>query len=523
MTEHLHRLIGALSDPAIYPHGPESVDVIQTHISAVFLADDLVYKIKKPLDLGFLDFTDLEKRKYYCGREVELNSRYSEGIYLEVVSISEGESGINLHGEGDVVEYAVLMNRIPEQVVLKNKLHNEDVAVDLLDSVAERIAYFHGVAKTDSRIAAFGAIEVIRHNVEENIHQIRPYIGRTVSREDHEDTAELSLEFLAAHRDLFRSRVARGRIKDCHGDLHLMHILAYDPIMLCDCIEFNDRFRYGDTASDLGFLLMDLAFNGFPAYGERIREIYRQAAHDDELDGVLDFYQSYRAFVRGKVTSFALDDPEISEQERIDSERRAEDYLLLSKAFLSPSPPSLIIMCGLSGTGKSYLAERLGGRLGTRPMRSDIVRKELHGVPPSEHHLDNSGGGIYTTNATEATYTVLLDSARRRLEQGLYAIVDASFLDSEYRERARNLAERLNVRFRIVRCSAPEDTVRTRLEQRAQSGTDPSDATWDVYLGQRERSDEITTDERPYLKQWDSTTDVNAFLTTFVRDLLIGR
>lgn len=520
MSRQLERLIQALSDPAVYPHCPDSVQVVQTHISVVFIAGTLVYKVKKPLNFGFLDFTTLEKRRHFCNQEVILNSRFSEGIYLGVISICEGPHGINLEGQGEEIESAVLMRHIPEERLLIQMLHEDKVTPEILDRLADRIAAFHSRAATGPEIASFGSMEVIYHNLTENFHQARPYIGRTIDAQTHQAISSHSLDFLRAHEDLITDRMKRGYVRDCHGDLHVDHVVILDGIMLIDCIEFNDRFRYCDTASDLGFLLMDLDFLGYPALGKRIAERYAASAGDEHILKLLGFYKSYRAFVRGKVLGFTLDEPEVTSEEKESATETARQYFQLSLACLQPPPPPvLVITTGLTGSGKSFVADRLGKRLGIAPLRSDVLRKEIHGLGTTEHRLDKFGEGIYTPKATEQTYRLLLEKARRAVERGESVILDASFMRFQDRMDAGKTARRAGARFRIIECIAPHEVLRQRLEARMADPREPSDGRWEIFQEQRERFEPIRPEEREDSRTWDSTTDVNTFLASFVREL----
>lgn len=521
MNIRLDDLIRSMSDPATYPHHPESVQVVQTHISVVFIAGDLVYKIKKPLDFGFLDFTTLEKRRHFCRQEVDLNSRFSDDIYLGVVPIHQAGTDINLTGEGREVEAAVLMKRIPQACVLKIMLEEDRVTPQILDRIGDRLAFFHSRAAAGPMIASFGTVEVITHNLRENFDQTAPFIGRTLDKETHEAISTAAFTYLESHRDLIRERMIKGFVRDCHGDLHLDHVVIRDDIVLVDCIEFNDRFRYGDTASDLAFLLMDFDFRGFPAFGTRVAQRYAAASGDRDVLKLLGFYKSYRAFVRGKVHSFSLDEEEILESERSLAREKARTYFQLALAALKPSPPpTLIVMSGLSGSGKSYLASRLGMRLGIEPTRSDVVRKEIMGVPVDEHQLDMYGQGIYTPIATEQTYRVLMERARESLVRGESVILDASFTRRRERTTARELAREAGARFRIIECVAPDNVARERLDARIARGSDPSDGRWEIFRQQKLQTEEIQPEERENHWQWDSTSDVNMFLTSLVRDLL---
>lgn len=521
MSGSLDDLIRALSDPSVYPHKPQSVRVLQTHISVVFIADDLVYKIKKPVNFGFLDFTTLEKRRFFCQQEVVLNSRFSKDLYLGVVAIYEDPSGVNLLGDGAEIEAAVLMRRVHESQTMQKMLEDERITPEILDRIADRLAYFHSQAATSTEITSFGSSEVIFHNLRENFEQTKPYIGRTIKDRTHEEVSRLAMSFLEAHKGLFQQRMRQGFIRDCHGDLHLDHVVIVDGIMLYDCIEFNDRFRYGDTASDLAFLLMDLDFRGYPAFSERISKRYAASSGDRAILQLLPFYKSYRAFVRGKVLGFTLDEPEVSSQEKESARAMAGDYFRLALAYFKPPPPpALIITSGLMGTGKSYLAKRLGTRLGIEPFRSDEVRKEVHGLPTTEHRLDKYGQGIYRPDATERTYKAILAEARQRLRRRESVILDASFMQFRYRMAARELASGTKATFSLVECVCPDETIRQRVEARRKDNKEPSDATWEIFPDQKARFEPIRVEEQGDHRVWDSTADVDAFLGSLVRDLM---
>jgi hypothetical protein len=291
--------------------------------------------------------------------------------------------------------------------------------------------------------------------------------------------------------------------------------------MLYDCIEFNDRFRYGDTAADLAFLLMDLDFRGYPAFSERIANRYAASSGDSQVLRLLPFYKSYRAFVRGKVLGFTVDEPEVSAAEKESARAMSGDYFRLALAYLKPpAPPALVIVSGLMGTGKSYLAERLGIRLGVQPLRSDEVRKSLLGLPPTEHQLDKYGEGIYRPDATERTYEALLAGARQSLNHGKSVILDASFMRYRHRQAARDLASDTNAVFRLVECACPDEIIRRRLETRLQGTKDPSDATWGIFPEQKARFEPIGAEEQHGHRLWDSTTSPDSFLAPLVRELM---
>ncbi len=523
MNARLDDLMLGMSDPATYPHRPESVRVIQTHISIVFIAGDLVYKVKKPVDFGFLDFTTLEKRRHFCRQEVLLNSRFSEGIYLDVVPIHLAGSEVNLRGEGEEIEAAVLMRRIPQERVLDNMLENEEVTETILDRLAERLAFFHSKASGGPEITGFGSVEVVSQNLRENFDQARRFIGLTIDGQTHEEISNLAFDWLKSNRNLLRERMSKGFIRDCHGDLHVDHVVILNGIMLVDCIEFNDRFRFSDTAADLAFLLMDLDFRGFPVFGDRIARRYAQASEDEQGLNLIGFYKSYRAFVRGKVNSFSLDDEAISEHAKSLAGQKARDYFRLALASLKPPPPpALIIMAGLSGSGKSYLSSRLGVRLGIEVIRSDVVRKQSEGVPIGEHRLDMYGQGIYTPNSTEQTYRLILERAGRSLRRGESVILDASFIRYEHRAAAREQARRSGARFTLIECVVPDHIAHQRLDERITKLNEPSDGRREIFEQQKSNFETVRADEREYRRLWDSTSNANSFLTSLVLDLMFG-
>jgi uncharacterized protein len=521
VSAELDRLIKGLGDPAIYPVRPDRVEIVQTHISVVFIAGDLVYKVKKPVNLGFLDFGSLEKRKFFCQQEVVLNSRLSHDIYLGVAPIFEGSAGFNFDGIGKEVDAAVVMRRVPEGRFMTAMLEKDLVTPTILDRLADRLAYFHSRARRGPEISPFGAVELIHGNLKENFDQTAAYVDRTLDKETYEDISAAAVDFLFLREALFQDRVRGGFIRDCHGDLHLDHVLILDCIMFYDCIEFNERFRYCDTASDLGFLLMDLDYLGFPAYSKRITRRYAKYSGDRAVVALLDFYKSYRAFVRGKVLSFALDEPEIGAAEKTALSRQAREHFALALAyFKAPPPPTLIILSGPIATGKSSLAKQLGKRIGPEIFRSDVVRKRLHHIPTFEHQLDKFGSGVYTPSATELTYGALFDRARQALGRGDSVVLDASFMRYRDREAARELARAVAARFCIIECTAPDSIIRSRLETRQLRQDEPSDGRWEIYCEQKTRFEPIRPDEYAYHRVWDSTTDLNAFLRAFVRELM---
>ncbi len=323
----------ALLNPEIYPDHPKKVRFFETHISLLFFTGNHVYKVKKPVDFGFLDFTSLEKRKYFCEQEVTLNRRLSPEIYLGVIKIMQDGKRILLDGRGEVVEYAVKMQQIPEGLLMDKLLEKGQVTPKMIEAVSEKLARFYAIAETSDVIKGFARPGRIKQDTDENFEQTEKYIEITISKDVYLEVQNRTNDFFKSQEETFHQRIAAGRIRDCHGDLRLEHIFWGDEISIFDCIEFNERFRYTDTAADIAFLAMDLDYHGREDLSEHLIQTYTQKSGDQELMKVLGFYKCYRAYVRGKVESFRLDDPNIPEREKKEALRRAKKYFDLAQRY----------------------------------------------------------------------------------------------------------------------------------------------------------------------------------------------
>ncbi|MDZ7700019.1 MAG: phosphotransferase [Deltaproteobacteria bacterium] len=329
-------IIADLKNPSSLPDPTTSVDVVQTHISMVFVADEHAYKIKKPANFGFLDFSTLQKRAYYCERELELNRRLSKGIYLEVLPVQIEDGRHTLKGKsGQVVEYALKMKRIPEEDLMKSVFVRGRLTQTDLERIAQGLASFHLSAERSEMIDGFGHPERFRVNTDENFEQVAPYVNRTLSKDQFDDIRAWTDAFYEHHSTLFMDRIAQGKIRDCHGDLHMEHICLTDELAVIDCIEFNDRFRYSDTAADIAFLLMDLEYHGGEDFSRALWALYKSLAHEEDVESLLTFYKVYRAFVRGKVNSFQLDDPSIDPTQKEKGIETARRYFTLAHSYIS--------------------------------------------------------------------------------------------------------------------------------------------------------------------------------------------
>ncbi len=324
----------ALLNPEAYPHKPQKIELVQTQMSLILLTSEYVYKIKKPVNLGYLDYTTLEKRHFFCHQELELNRRLCPGAYLAVVPIVEEKGGLRIEGRGKAIEYAVKMKQLPQDRMMDVLLPRGQVTLEMVAKVAEKLVGFHQKAETNQTIAAFGKLDVIRQNTDENFAQTEKYIGTSITAEESQHIKNYTDNFVASNASLFDKRVREGKIRDCHGDLHAAHVCFTDDICIYDCIEFNDRFRYSDVVSEIAFMAMDLDRYQQAGLSRHLVSTYVGLSHDEDFLKLLDFYKCYRAYVRGKVESFKLDDPHIPEDEKANVLTAARTYFELAESYV---------------------------------------------------------------------------------------------------------------------------------------------------------------------------------------------
>jgi len=460
-------LDAALRDPAIYPHPVEKIEVEETHISKVFLTGLFVYKVKKPVDFGFLDFSTLEKRRHWCEQEVQLNQRLSRGVYLEVVEITRQPEGFALGGKGEPVECAVKMRELPRARSMLALLRRGELTLAMIDDLARVLAAFYSAARGGPEIDPMGSVEVIQANTEENFSQAESFVPDLLEREKFLFVRKAVREFLGRHGDLFQRRVESGRIRDGHGDLRLDHIYFEDRIQIIDCVEFNERFRQEDVTADLAFLAMDLDSLGCGHLGWRLVKTYAQAAGDPEVYILLDFYKCYRAYVRCKVDCLRLVEGGLGDHEARELRTSARRHSRLAAAYAATfSRQTLWVVCGLSASGKSTIASEMATRLRVGVHSSDVVRKILAGLRPHEPAPADYGAGIYTAARTARTYETLLGEVREALRRGCSPIADATFGERRFRDQVRRLAREFGASIVFVECICPEPLLRRRLSNR---------------------------------------------------------
>ncbi len=497
-------LIAGLLEARAYMHAGAAPRLIETHISWVILAGDYAYKIKKPLDLGFLDFSSLEKRRHYCEEELRLNSRLAQDIYLAVVPITGSLDAPHMEGPGAALEWAVKMRAFPADATLDREAA---ISREQIDAISDRIAAFHaGIARAPAA-SAYGTAQAVSEPVQANFELLRTLLPEHLSAARNQSVQALldrlhawsrrSGERLAEH---FAARKADGYVRECHGDLHLGNIAWVDgqPIIF-DALEFNPALRHIDVISEIAFLSMDLQHRGRPDLAWRLLNRYLEQNLDIAGIKALAYYQVYRAMVRAKVAAIlaAEQTPDAATDAEADFDA-CFAYLNLADRLAHDARPALVLMHGVSGSGKTWLSQHLLEQLGGIRLRSDVIRKALFGLQPLQ---DSAAipGGIYTPEAGARTLAALLAHARTLLAAGYLVIVDATFIQRDWRAPFQALAEAMGVAWQIVALDAPADLLQARIAQRRQHGADASEAGPDVLESQLAHSEPFTAQESPHV------------------------
>jgi aminoglycoside phosphotransferase family enzyme/predicted kinase len=476
------QLITFLQKKNAYPHQPETVTHIQTHISHVFLAPPYVYKFKKSVDFGFLDYSTLNKRKKFCHREVELNRRLSDDIYLGVVSVIKEGDTFRILDEvlqsDSVVEYAVKMKQLPEEYFLHSYLENGTLTNSHLDRVADKLTDFYQKQQPNERILKYGEIESIKVNTDENFEQTQSFINQTIDGNTFRAIRYFTNQYFERRSELFERRIAQKRIVDGHGDLHLEHIhITPDKVQIYDCIEFNNRFRYGDLAADLAFLAMDLDFSNCWQEGRYFIDQMAQKLDDPDLPEITDFYKCYRAYVKGKVKSLQSAEEEVPRAEREKAEQTAIAYFELSLRYaLLGSKPIVLIFMGGVGTGKTTLAKHFEQKFNIDRFSSDRIRKSMAGVSLQQRTPAGQRDKLYSPSVSGQTYQTLFDKMAQHAAKGKSVILDATFSSRESREKAIGEIQELGADYLFIESKASEQVIKSRLKERDQQDDVVSDA-----------------------------------------------
>jgi len=480
------KILAAFSNPEFYSHEVKTVRRAETHTAWVFLTGKRAYKIKKPVNFGFLDFSTLEKRKRFCEREVELNSELSD-LYLGIEPITLDEKdNLKLGGNGKVVEYAVVMKELPQEAMMSHLLAENKIGYGVIDKLAKETARFHKKARTSDEITKEGSLDSVRFNWEENFSQTENVRGVTISQEEFDYIKDRIQRFLAEKEDDFRKREQKGYIRYCHGDLHSGNIFVHEgKIHIFDRIEFNLRFACSDTAADLAFMTMDLDFHGHRDLSDFLLDRYLDETGDYGMLGFHDFFRCYRAYVRGKVIGFQLGQNPVNPAE---IKNRASAYFDLAKLYASTlfAKPQLIVFYGLPGTGKSLMASRTRDWSNAVHIRSDIVRRLLAGASLDEHHYASFGKDLYSPEMSRRVYETLKGKARTYLAQNQSLIIDATYSRQKERAELKEAGEKLEAEVHFIRCEASDEKVKGWIEQRKESDRQ-SDATWEIYTKMKDK------------------------------------
>ncbi|MFW2441027.1 MAG: AAA family ATPase [Arenicellales bacterium] len=515
------KLINALLNPSLYDHAVDQIELVETHISWVLLTGDFAYKIKKPVNFGFLDFSSLEKRRHYCEEELRLNRRFAPELYLDVITITGTEDQPAVKGTGEVLEYAVKMKQFPPESLLSTLLDCGDLREIHMDWLAQVIAGFHLQADIAEAESKFGTLEAVAQPVSENFRQIRHQIQDPDILLQLASIEKWSTDAFNRLQPEFRKRKLEGYIRECHGDLHLGNIiLLNEKVIPFDCLEFNENLRWIDVLSEIAFLVMDLDDHQRPDLSRRLLNSYLEQTGDYRNLALLQYYMVYRAMVRAKVNALRLNQDGLDQQEIDSVLKDCRNYITLGNLYITDRKPVLIITHGFSGSGKTTISQYILQALPVIRIRSDVERKRLHREQGSDGSGDenNRSGqsavneGIYTRESSGMTYDHLQMLAEDIILAGMSVIVDAAFLQNVQRQKFSQLAVMLDVPFRIIDCHAEHSILEQRISERQKYGSDASDATLDVLLNQQESHDPLTEEEISQSFSMD-TTEASAIKT----------
>jgi len=507
------RLSGLLHERA-YPHPCGEIELIETHISWVILTGNYAYKLKKPVRFNFLDFSTLALREYFCGEELRCNRAFAPDLYLDVVAVVPGEDGIGLQSAptGEVLEWAVKMRQFDPELGLDRMLARGELGPEQLHEFGSRLAGLHGALPVH-RGRPEEVVTRVFGPVEDNFSEIGGTGLATIHQAELEDALEASRKLGESLRHRFDLRMTGGAIRECHGDLHLSNLALIEGVVTAfDCLEFNENLRWIDTMSDVAFLFMDCHCRDQIALAYGFLDGYLDASGDYAGAGLLHYFAAYRSVVRAKVA--ALRWVQTTDEEQA---ARFLEHLNWARSWLRRPTGTLVLTCGLSGSGKSYLAGKLVGNLPAVRVRSDVARKALAGLTALDDSRSPIDGGLYAAEQSDRTFDYLLEVASGLLRAGEHVIVDATFIERSRRDRFADLARSIGAPLHILYCAAPLAVLKQRLTARSAAGRDPSEAGVEVLELQLDRFEPPAADEAVI------PVDGTAELTASVVDSIVER
>lgn len=495
-------IIQAMQTAEFYDHEVTEVVMLQTHISWVFLTGTYAYKVKKPMDFGFLNFTELSQRKHFCEEEIRLNKRLADQVYLETVRITGTETAPVLNGEGEAIEYAVKMRQFDQSDLVDGVLRAGKLQAQHIDDIADQAAHFHQTIQISDQQSPCGTADIVNAPVIQNFEQLDPLISDITAREQLERLTVWSEQEFTKIKPALEQRKKDGFIRECHGDMHLGNMaLINGQITIFDGIEFNEEFRWIDVMSEVAFLFMDLFDRKAEAYAYRFLNRYLEHTGDYEGIPLLRFYLVYRAMVRAKIASFTLLTPNLSEADKQKTLQQYMSYTNLAENFTKVPELTLSITYGVSGSGKTTISQKLLEENGLIRLRSDVERKRLFHLSATDNSSSSVDSGIYTEEASTKTYQQLEKFSKIILIAGFSVIVDATFLKRINRQPFQALATELSAEFSIIECSSDVTELKRRIEERSKDQQNASEADIRVLEKQLSQLTPLAEDEKRFIKK----------------------
>ncbi len=505
MSSSLPEYLTSLLDPAAYPHPVRSVKLVETHVSWVLLTGELAYKLKRPVHYPFVDLRSLERRAYFCAEEVRLNRRFSAPLYLDVCPVTRSDGRLTFGGSGEVIEHAVRMRQFNQNDELDRLLMSNSIEPEELTELGSSLALVHAGLPTPASGQVLGSAEAtaatVRGNLDECVDAAKP-LGTAAEV----DALRASLADHAAElMPLLETRFAGGRVRECHGDLHSRNVVRHEgKLVAFDCLEFAPALRWIDVADEVAFLHVDLRRQGYAAHANAFLGGYLAQSGDYEAVRLLRLFQTHRALVRAKTAALGAS-MATSARVHEDAEREHSSWLAAARAALLPGRPALVLVAGLSGSGKTWLARQLARGLSADLMRSDVERKRLLGLAELDRTGSELGSRAYRPEVSEQVQKRLADCAEAALSSGRAALVDATLLRRQDRAAFRSLGERYRIPVQLVHCHAPREVLLKRIAERAEQGNDASEANTQVLAWQEARLEAVSADEGFDLIEADTT------------------